>query len=202
MSGNKISDGRNKGKTLRKWFPNIRLEKIRSEALDRELTIPIRARVKRTIKKCGGLDEYLLGEKAGRIKELGVLGWKLRWMVMKSPRMQENFAKERAKLGLPNRSPASETFEEIWHDEQKREQLINQQDEAWERLRVKMRRFEQHVESKWDTADKPGSPYKDYILNTSGTLTERLPSKMELPKRIRELAIKDRSELKLKEARA
>lgn len=70
MSGNKISDGRNKGKTLRKWFPNIRLEKIRSEALDRELTIPIRARVKRTIKKCGGLDEYLLGEKAGRIKSL------------------------------------------------------------------------------------------------------------------------------------
>src|ERR1700754_4940083 len=31
MSGNKISDGRNKGKTLRKWFPNIRLERIRSE---------------------------------------------------------------------------------------------------------------------------------------------------------------------------
>lgn len=109
---------------------------------------------------------------------------------MKSPRMQENFAKERAKLGLPNRSPASETFEEIWHDEQKREQLINQQDEAWERLRVKMRRFEQHVESKWDTADKPGSPYKDYILNTSGTLTERLPSKMELPKRIRSLQLR------------
>src|SRR5690242_15460503 len=35
QSGNKISKGRNKGKTLRKWYPNVRLETIRSEALDK-----------------------------------------------------------------------------------------------------------------------------------------------------------------------
>ena len=38
----------------------------------------------RTIDKCGGLDGYLLGNKAQRIKELGVKGWELRWRVMQS----------------------------------------------------------------------------------------------------------------------
>ena len=43
----------------------------------------VATRVLRTIDKVGGLDQYLLGEKAGRVKELGVEGWRLRWRVMK-----------------------------------------------------------------------------------------------------------------------
>src|SRR5207248_3802817 len=99
--GNKISKGRNKGKTRRRWYPNVRLETIRSEALGKELTIRITASCMRTINKCGGLDQYLLGDKPARIKELGLFGWKLRWKVMNSPMMSEKFAEERAKLGLP-----------------------------------------------------------------------------------------------------
>ena len=38
----------------------------------------------RTIDKCGGLDNYLLGNKAQRVKELGLKGWELRWRVMQS----------------------------------------------------------------------------------------------------------------------
>ncbi len=55
----------------------------------------------RTIDKVGGLDEYLLGEKAGRIKELGMEGWKLRWRVMQTWVVKQRFKEERRKLGLP-----------------------------------------------------------------------------------------------------
>lgn len=58
------------------------------------------AGVLRTIDKCGGLDEYLLGEKAQRIKELGMAGWRLRWRIMQTSTVQERFAKQRQLLGL------------------------------------------------------------------------------------------------------
>ena len=57
----------------------------------------------RTMDKCGGLDEYLLGEKPGRIKELGVEGWRLRWLVMRTGKVRRRFEKEREALGLVGR---------------------------------------------------------------------------------------------------
>lgn len=65
------------------------------------IKIRITARVLRTVDKCGGLDEYLLGEKAGRIKELGMGGWKLRWRIMQTEKVKERFRLQREKLGLP-----------------------------------------------------------------------------------------------------
>ena len=59
------------------------------------------ARVMRTIDKVGGLDEYLLGEKAARIKDLGMGGWALRWRIMRTPTVQERFRRQRAEMGLP-----------------------------------------------------------------------------------------------------
>lgn len=61
----------------------------------------VQARVLRTIDKVGGLDEYLLGEKPQRIKELGVEGWRLRWKVMSTKAVRERFREERRLLGLP-----------------------------------------------------------------------------------------------------
>jgi large subunit ribosomal protein L28 len=60
----------------------------------------ITTRVLRTVDKCGGLDEYLLGTKARRIKELGMGGWKLRWRIMQTDKVKERFRKEREALGL------------------------------------------------------------------------------------------------------
>ena len=54
----------------------------------------------RTVDKCGGLDEYLLGEKAQRIKELGMGGWKLRWRIMQTEKVKERFRRQREFLGL------------------------------------------------------------------------------------------------------
>lgn len=195
VSGNKISSGRNKGKTVRKWFPNIRFETIRSEALDTDLHIPIRARVMRTIRKAGGLDEYLLGGTTARMKDLGLLGWKLRWLVMKSPKMQQRFAAERAKYGLPQIDHVTQTFEDVWNDREMRKKLINQQDRAWTRLREKMQTFEKRLEKQWDPSDQPERSYADRAMASRGTLSERRPSKMELPDMIQELEIRDRREL-------
>lgn len=177
QSGNKISKGRNKGKTLRKWFPNVRVEKIRSEALDKELVIPIRARVMRTIRKCGGLDQYVLGDKTARIRELGLLGWKLRYLVMKSPAMQERFKAEREKLGLPDKDPLAETFADVWNNSKKRQQLIDQQDQAWTNLAEKLANWDKHIESQWP--ETRGRAYK-------GTVRDVLPSQLKLPERIEE----------------
>ena len=58
-------------------------------------------RVMRTIDKCGGLDEYLLGEKPARIKELGMLGWSLRWKVMRTEWYDNKMREKIAKMNLP-----------------------------------------------------------------------------------------------------
>ena len=65
------------------------------------MQIKVQARVLRTIDKVGGLDEYLLGDKEGRIKELGVTGWWLRWAIMQTPRIRLRFTREREVLGVP-----------------------------------------------------------------------------------------------------
>ena len=109
QSGNKISKGKNEGKTRRTWKPNICVEKLYSEALGKTLTIKVQHRVLRTIRKVGGLDQYLLGDKPARIKELGVFGWKLRWRVMMSRAMQRRYNEERKQLELP----PPETFEQF-----------------------------------------------------------------------------------------
>jgi len=57
--------------------------------------------VLRTIDKVGGLDNYLLGDKAARIKELGVEGWRLRWKVLRTESVRGRIGEERVRLGLP-----------------------------------------------------------------------------------------------------
>jgi large subunit ribosomal protein L28 len=180
QSGNKISKGRNKGKTLRKWFPNVRIEKLRSEALDTELKIPVTARVLRTIRKCGGLDEYVCGTKPARIKELGLLGWKLRWLVMTSPKYQEKSDAERRALGLPVSTSLSASFEEAWNDESQRTKLIEQQESAWADLRDAAARFEKHVLDHWvENGEKEA-----YEIPKLETLRRRNPGTLDLPERL------------------
>ncbi|KAL4803639.1 ribosomal L28 family-domain-containing protein [Aspergillus unguis] len=106
--GNKISQGRNEGKTRRSWRPNVRRKKLWSEALQQDLFIKVTRKSLRTIRKAGGLDNYLLDDRPARIKELGVFGWKLRWQVMQTDKIQEQFRQERKQLGLPE----PPTFEE------------------------------------------------------------------------------------------
>ena len=78
------------------------------------MQIRVQARVLRTIDKCGGLDEYLLGEKPQRLKELGVQGWRLRWLVLRTGKVKRRVRAEREALGLVEheRAVAQKRFEE------------------------------------------------------------------------------------------
>ncbi|OQE25490.1 hypothetical protein PENSTE_c006G02199 [Penicillium steckii] len=126
--GNKISDGRNKGKTRRSWKPNVRRKKLYSDALEEHLFIKVTRKALRTIEKEGSLDNYLLGNQPGRVKELGMFGWKLRWQIMQTPKMQEQFQEQRQKMGLPE----PQSFEE-WIKEREDEVQAKIQ----ERLNIK-----------------------------------------------------------------
>jgi large subunit ribosomal protein L28 len=107
--GNMVSE-KNKIKTRRYWRPNIHYKRLWSESLEQFVRIRITAKVLRTVDKCGGLDEYLLGEKAQRIKELGMGGWKLRWRIMQTERVKERFRRQREMLGLDPLPEDSLTF--------------------------------------------------------------------------------------------
>lgn len=183
QSGNKISKGRNKGKTRRRWYPNVRMETIRSEALDRELTIRITARCMRTIRKCGGLDGYLLGDKPARIKELGLFGWRLRWKILHTPKVQAELAQERERLGLPPRESADDdgdsSFAAAWTNPATRRALLLEQKRAWDQLREKSQRFETVVKTFWNPADHKEHEIKEMVtLNQVSPETVRIPDEL------------------------
>ncbi len=79
--GNNISES--KAKTRRRWEPSIYKKKLWSETLNRKVGIRVASSVLRTMDKVGGLDNYLVKDKSSRIKELGMTGWKLRYMILK-----------------------------------------------------------------------------------------------------------------------
>jgi large subunit ribosomal protein L28 len=98
--GNNVST-KHEVKTRRKWRPNVQSKRLWSDALGVFVRTRITTRVLRTVDKEGGLDNYLLGNKAARIRDLGPWGWRLRWRLMQSPAIKARFAAQRAALGLP-----------------------------------------------------------------------------------------------------
>ena len=104
--GNIVSP-KHQTKSRRTWEPNIVMKRMHSKALNRYVQIRVSTRVLRTIDKLGGLDEYLLGEKEARIKELGESGWWLRWAIMQSPSIRKRFGEERQALGMSEQEAAT-----------------------------------------------------------------------------------------------
>lgn len=114
--GQRIRFGNNVGerievKTRRNWKINVLTRRLFSKSLDRVVQVRVSTRVLRTIDKLGGLDEYLLGEKEGRIRELGESGWWLRWAIMQTPAIKARFAAERLRLGIPEPDLRQEVVE-------------------------------------------------------------------------------------------
>lgn len=86
--GNSIAES--KTKTKRRWLPNVIRKGLWSETLNRKISLPMTAKVLRTISKEGGIDNYLIKDKSARIKELGPTGWKLRYRVMMRKEQEAN----------------------------------------------------------------------------------------------------------------
>ncbi|KAK8862813.1 54S ribosomal protein L24 [Apiospora arundinis] len=83
------------------WKPNRHVKRLWSPSLNMFIRTRLTTGVLRTVDKLGGIDNYLLGAKARRLKELGPAGWRLRWKVMQSAPVQERWAREREAMGLP-----------------------------------------------------------------------------------------------------
>lgn len=97
--GNNVSEA-HKVKTQRFWRPNVHVKVYYSEALGAKVKTRLTMRVLKTIKKEGGLENYILKNKPARVKELGPGGWRLRWLLMQTRAVQERFNEERRSLGL------------------------------------------------------------------------------------------------------
>ncbi|KAI0846504.1 hypothetical protein F5Y00DRAFT_142762 [Daldinia vernicosa] len=98
--GNVVApDHGNKSRTT--WLPNRHTKRLWSPSLGAFVRTRLTTQVLKTVDRLGGIDEYLLGSKARRIKDLGPAGWALRWKIMQTPAIRERFARERAALGLP-----------------------------------------------------------------------------------------------------
>jgi len=76
QSGNNVPFS--KHKTKRTWLPNVQSKRLHSEALGERVRVKLTTKALKTIKKYGGLDNYLLGTKS---ELLGMEGMRLRILV-------------------------------------------------------------------------------------------------------------------------
>ncbi|KAL5118246.1 hypothetical protein ACEQ8H_003918 [Pleosporales sp. CAS-2024a] len=97
--GNNVSD-KTETKTRRFWKPNVLHKSLYSVALKKKVKLRITSKVLKTMDREGGLDEYLLKDSEHRIKELGPLGWALRWTLMQTPHVIDRMRVQAAALGL------------------------------------------------------------------------------------------------------
>lgn len=97
--GNTVSEKYN-NKARRFWRPNVHVKSFHLPAVDANVKTRLTLRVLKTIRREGGLQEYLLKSKPARLKELGPGGWNLRWLLMQSRDVQQRFNEERVSLGL------------------------------------------------------------------------------------------------------
>lgn len=97
--GNTISE-KYHNKARRFWRPNVHVKSFRLPALDANVKTRLTLRVLKTIRREGGLQEYLLKSKPARLKEIGPGGWNLRWLLMQSKDIQHRYNEERIALGL------------------------------------------------------------------------------------------------------
>jgi large subunit ribosomal protein L28 len=97
--GNNVSH-KTETKTRRYWKPNVLSKSLYSVALKKKIKLRITSKVLKTMDREGGLDEYLLKDNEHRLKELGPLGWALRWTILQKPDVIDRMRARAAELGL------------------------------------------------------------------------------------------------------
>jgi large subunit ribosomal protein L28 len=97
--GNNVSE-KTETKTRRNWKPNVLSKSLYSVALKKKVKLRITSKVLKTMDREGGLDEYLLKDNEHRLKEIGPLGWALRWTLLQKPIVIDRMRAQAAALGL------------------------------------------------------------------------------------------------------
>lgn len=97
--GNTVAPKHN-NKARRLWRPNVHVKTFLIPSLGARIKTRLTLRVLKTIRREGGIENYLLKSKPARLKELGPGGWNLRWLLMQSRAVQQRFNDERVALGL------------------------------------------------------------------------------------------------------
>jgi large subunit ribosomal protein L28 len=97
--GNNVAEKHN-NKSRRFWRPNVHVKAFFSPSLGARVKTRLTLRVLKTIRREGGIENYLLKSKPARIKELGPGGWNLRWLLMQTQAVQQRLNEERIELGL------------------------------------------------------------------------------------------------------
>jgi large subunit ribosomal protein L28 len=97
--GNNVSV-KTETKTRRDWKPNVLNKALYSVALKKKVKLRVTARVLKTMDREGGLDEYLLKDDEHRVKEMGPLGWALRWTLMQKPAVVERMRAQAVALSI------------------------------------------------------------------------------------------------------
>ncbi|KAK1247126.1 hypothetical protein MKX08_000928 [Trichoderma sp. CBMAI-0020] len=100
--GNTVAPKHN-NKARRLWRPNVHVKTFLIPSLGARIKTRLTLRVLKTIRREGGIENYLLKSKPARLKELGPGGWNLRWLLMQSRAVQQRFNDERVALGLEPR---------------------------------------------------------------------------------------------------
>ncbi|KAI0581570.1 50s ribosomal protein l24 [Pyrenophora tritici-repentis] len=106
--GNNVSK-KTETKTRRNWKPNVLQKSLYSVALKKKIKLVLAKHILKIIDREGGLDEYLLKDSEARIKELGPMGWALRWTLMQRPEVIDRLRADAAALGLDQ-----STIDEQW----------------------------------------------------------------------------------------
>lgn len=98
--GNNVSR-KTKTTTRRSWKPNVLSKSLYSVVLKKRIKLRITKKVLKTLDREGGLDEYLLKQCETRIKQLGPIGWALRWTLLQRPEVVNRLRAEAKALGIP-----------------------------------------------------------------------------------------------------
>ncbi|OLL24203.1 54S ribosomal protein L24, mitochondrial [Neolecta irregularis DAH-3] len=108
FAGRHIRYGNNvphsKKKTRRSWIPNITHRRLHSGSMESTIKVKLTHRALRTIRKVGGVDNYVMATKKRRINQLGPRGWELREMVV-THRMIQSLMKAGKKIDTSLKRP-------------------------------------------------------------------------------------------------
>ena len=115
----------------------------------------------RTIDKCGGVDEYLLGGSKARIRELGMEGWRLRWKLMQTGKVKKRWEVERAELKRVELERVELERAELERVELERAELERVELEASEAVKALSKVKAPRRANKRAKLDEPRTPMKE-----------------------------------------